>query len=40
MVSSRLSPIFDCAKLVSYLSECVTLLPGDLICTGTPPGVV
>jgi 2,4-diketo-3-deoxy-L-fuconate hydrolase len=31
--------IFDCAKLVSYLSECMTLLPGDLICTGTPPGV-
>jgi 2,4-didehydro-3-deoxy-L-rhamnonate hydrolase len=31
--------IFDCAKVVSYLSECMTLLPGDLICTGTPPGV-
>jgi len=31
--------IFDCAQLVSYLSECMTLLPGDLICTGTPPGV-
>lgn len=31
--------IFDCAKLVSYLSECMTLLPGDFICTGTPPGV-
>lgn len=31
--------IFDCAKLVSYLSECMTLLPGDIITTGTPPGV-
>lgn len=31
--------IFDCAKLVSYLSECMTLLAGDIICTGTPPGV-
>jgi 2,4-didehydro-3-deoxy-L-rhamnonate hydrolase len=31
--------IFDCAKLVSYLSECMTLSPGDIITTGTPPGV-
>lgn len=31
--------IFDCAKIVSYLSECMTLLPGDIIVTGTPPGV-
>ena len=31
--------IFDCAKLVSYLSECMTLFPGDIITTGTPPGV-
>jgi 2-keto-4-pentenoate hydratase/2-oxohepta-3-ene-1,7-dioic acid hydratase in catechol pathway len=31
--------IFDCARIVSYLSECMTLMPGDLICTGTPPGV-
>lgn len=31
--------IFDCAKIVSYLSECMTLMPGDLVCTGTPPGV-
>lgn len=31
--------ILDCAKLVSYLSECMTLLAGDIICTGTPPGV-
>lgn len=31
--------IFECAKIVSYLSECMTLMPGDLIITGTPPGV-
>jgi 2,4-didehydro-3-deoxy-L-rhamnonate hydrolase len=31
--------IFDCAKLVSYLSHFMTLYPGDVITTGTPPGV-
>lgn len=31
--------IFDCATLVSYVSRFMTLLPGDLITTGTPPGV-
>lgn len=31
--------IFDCATLVSYLSEFMVLLPGDIITTGTPPGV-
>jgi 2,4-didehydro-3-deoxy-L-rhamnonate hydrolase len=31
--------IFDCATLVSYVSEFMTLLPGDIITTGTPPGV-
>lgn len=31
--------IFDCAYLVSYLSKIFTLLPGDLIFTGTPKGV-
>jgi 2,4-diketo-3-deoxy-L-fuconate hydrolase len=31
--------IFDCAKLVSYVSQFMTLLPGDVITTGTPPGV-
>ncbi|MEO7549018.1 MAG: fumarylacetoacetate hydrolase family protein [Ramlibacter sp.] len=31
--------IFDCARLVSYLSQFMTLLPGDIITTGTPPGV-
>lgn len=31
--------IFDVAYLVSYISEVFTLLPGDLILTGTPAGV-
>ncbi|HKT91351.1 MAG TPA: ureidoglycolate lyase [Paraburkholderia sp.] len=31
--------IFTVAKLVSYLSECMSLQPGDVISTGTPPGV-
>jgi 2,4-didehydro-3-deoxy-L-rhamnonate hydrolase len=31
--------IFGVARLVSYLSEFMTLLPGDVITTGTPPGV-
>lgn len=32
--------IFDCAEIVSYISEHMTLEPGDLILTGTPEGVV
>jgi ureidoglycolate lyase len=31
--------IFGLPKLVSYLSHFVTLQPGDVISTGTPPGV-
>jgi 2-keto-4-pentenoate hydratase/2-oxohepta-3-ene-1,7-dioic acid hydratase in catechol pathway len=31
--------IFGVAHLVSYVSRFVTLLPGDIITTGTPPGV-
>ncbi|MBI1926764.1 fumarylacetoacetate hydrolase family protein [Candidatus Poribacteria bacterium] len=31
--------IFSCRKLVSYLSHCMTLLPGTVIMTGTPSGV-
>ena len=31
--------IFGVAKLVSYCSQFMTLLPGDIITTGTPPGV-
>ncbi len=40
MQNSRTSQlIFSVAELVSYLSGVVTLAPGDLIFTGTPPGV-
>jgi 2-keto-4-pentenoate hydratase/2-oxohepta-3-ene-1,7-dioic acid hydratase in catechol pathway len=31
--------IFDCATLVAYVSGIFTLNPGDIITTGTPPGV-
>lgn len=32
--------IFDCATLVSYISQYMTLKPGDIIFTGTPAGVI
>jgi 2,4-diketo-3-deoxy-L-fuconate hydrolase len=31
--------IFDVPTLVSYISRFMTLVPGDVISTGTPPGV-
>jgi 2,4-didehydro-3-deoxy-L-rhamnonate hydrolase len=31
--------IFSMAKCISYVSQFLTLLPGDIITTGTPPGV-
>ena len=31
--------IFDVKNLVSYMSSCMSLHPGDICCTGTPPGV-
>jgi 2-keto-4-pentenoate hydratase/2-oxohepta-3-ene-1,7-dioic acid hydratase in catechol pathway len=31
--------IFDCHRLVSFVSTNMTLLPGDIILTGTPAGV-
>lgn len=31
--------VFDVAHLISYVSEVFTLLPGDVILTGTPAGV-
>jgi 2-keto-4-pentenoate hydratase/2-oxohepta-3-ene-1,7-dioic acid hydratase in catechol pathway len=31
--------LFSVAKLVSYISDAFTLLPGDVIITGTPSGV-
>ncbi|MCI1965403.1 MAG: fumarylacetoacetate hydrolase family protein [Oscillospiraceae bacterium] len=32
--------LFSCADLVSYISQFMTLKPGDLIFTGTPAGVI
>lgn len=32
--------IFDVATLIEYFSGFMTLMPGDLILTGTPDGVV
>jgi 2,4-didehydro-3-deoxy-L-rhamnonate hydrolase len=37
--SSTANMIFDVATLVSYVSQFMTLLPGDMISTGTPAGV-
>ena len=37
--SSTANMIFGVATLVSYVSEFMTLLPGDVISTGTPAGV-
>ena len=31
--------IFNVQTLVSYMSSCMSLHPGDICCTGTPPGV-
>ena len=31
--------IFSVAKIISYVSRFMTLMPGDIIATGTPPGV-
>ena len=31
--------IFNIKTLVSYMSHCMSLYPGDICCTGTPPGV-
>ena len=37
--SSTAQMIFNVQQLVSYISQFMTLLPGDVISTGTPPGV-
>lgn len=37
--SSTANMIFDVPTLVAYISEFMTLLPGDVISTGTPAGV-
>lgn len=31
--------LFDVAHIVSYMSQAITLMPGDVILTGTPAGV-
>jgi 2-keto-4-pentenoate hydratase/2-oxohepta-3-ene-1,7-dioic acid hydratase in catechol pathway len=31
--------VFGVASILSYVSQFMTLMPGDLICTGTPAGV-
>jgi 2-keto-4-pentenoate hydratase/2-oxohepta-3-ene-1,7-dioic acid hydratase in catechol pathway len=37
--SNTTNMIFGVFELVSFISEIMTLLPGDVIITGTPPGV-
>ncbi len=37
--SNTKNMIFDAFRLVSFISEIMTLLPGDIIITGTPAGV-
>jgi 2-keto-4-pentenoate hydratase/2-oxohepta-3-ene-1,7-dioic acid hydratase in catechol pathway len=32
--------VFNCAQIVSYTSKLMTLVPGDIIYTGTPEGVI
>jgi len=40
MQSSNTSDlVFSCAELVSYISQCMTLVPGSIIMSGTPAGV-
>jgi 2-keto-4-pentenoate hydratase/2-oxohepta-3-ene-1,7-dioic acid hydratase in catechol pathway len=36
---STATMVYGVAHLVSYLSQFMSLLPGDIISTGTPPGV-
>ena len=36
---STATMIFSARTIVSYLSQCMSLQPGDVIATGTPPGV-
>ncbi len=31
--------LFNCYELIAYLSQAMTLEPGDVITTGTPAGV-
>ena len=36
---STTTMIFNVAEFISYVSQFMTLMPGDVITTGTPPGV-
>jgi 2-keto-4-pentenoate hydratase/2-oxohepta-3-ene-1,7-dioic acid hydratase in catechol pathway len=36
---STATMVFSVAQIIAYLSQFMTLLPGDIITTGTPPGV-
>jgi 2-keto-4-pentenoate hydratase/2-oxohepta-3-ene-1,7-dioic acid hydratase in catechol pathway len=38
--SSTSDMIFTCAQIIAYVSSVFTLVPGDLISTGTPEGVI
>lgn len=38
--SSTSDFIFSTAKIISYISRYITLMPGDIIFTGTPEGVI
>jgi acylpyruvate hydrolase len=37
--ASTAEMIFPVAELISYISSFITLMPGDLIATGTPAGI-
>ncbi|MCX5779054.1 MAG: fumarylacetoacetate hydrolase family protein [Elusimicrobia bacterium] len=37
--SSTKELIFNCNEIVAFVSQVMTLMPGDVIATGTPPGV-
>jgi 2-keto-4-pentenoate hydratase/2-oxohepta-3-ene-1,7-dioic acid hydratase in catechol pathway len=38
--SNTADMIFTCSEIISYISQHMTLVPGDLILTGTPEGVI
>lgn len=38
--SNTADMVFSVAEIVSYISQHFTLEPGDIICTGTPEGVI
>jgi 2-keto-4-pentenoate hydratase/2-oxohepta-3-ene-1,7-dioic acid hydratase in catechol pathway len=38
--SNTADMIFPCDEIVHYISQYMTLMPGDVILTGTPEGVI